>query len=475
MAGIILAADIGTSSLKAAFIDFDGKLLAYNRAPYKPEENGDITAAEWERAFARALESLRSRASLRAIDGICISGNGPTLVPLTAGGDALPVLYWHDSRKAAPPVSQRPVKQAQPRDSFFLPQAAWLKKNALPLYEKVNLFLSSHEWLAFRLGAEPRTVLPSGSYEKYYWDKEQCDLFGLDMAKFPPFIKMGNVMGHLSKEAASRLALPSGNLLKSGTPIIAGAPDFISALIGTGTITPGDVCDRAGSSEGINACADEPLQGQGFRLLPHVFDGLWNAGIVINSSGRLFDSFRKKAGLENTPYGELLKELIPSSTGKDVFENLDFSSPSLLAAALPKSGSTLELGRSVLCVMAFSVKHALETLAAIPFPVSLMRLSGGQSKSARWNQLKADITGVSLSLPEISDAELAGNAIIAVHALEAGAGELQEASFKSLVKRLIRFRAKYEPESCNKDFWESRYRLYIKNNSRQEYPKESKL
>ena len=452
MTGIVLTADIGTSSLKAAYIDLNGKLLAFCRMAYKPDLNGNVCAGAWERAFADTLENLHEQAPGCLVDAICISGNGPTLTPVTAEGDSLPPLYWHDKRTEKPQVSQVYVSS-----SFFLPHAAWFKKNASPLYEKTQFFISSHEWLAFRLGAEPKTVLPSAAYKPYYWDEQQCDLFGLDREKFPPYIKMGEVMGQVSKDAASRFCSFSGNSLKSGTPIIAGGPDFITALIGTGTGKPGDVCDRAGSSEGINACAAAPLKGEGFRLLPHAVEGLWNIGIVIESSGRLFDRYRTQAGLENISYEELLKELIPSPGDTGLFQNLDFSP---LAASHP----SLDTGRAVLCAIGFSVRSALGTLAELGYDISVMRVSGGQSKNRRWNQLKADITGVSLMVPEISDGELAGNAVLAALAME---GSRETDALKAATNRMIRFGEVYEPQKNVRDFWENRYGFFSLNNNAQ--------
>ena len=450
MAGIVLTADIGTSSLKAAFIDLDGKLLTFSRRVYRPDISGGIGADAWERAFADTLESLHSQAPSCVIDGICISGNGPTLVPVTAEGEALSPLYWHDGRKVQPPVSSPPASS-----SFFLPHAAWLKRNAFPLYERTKLFLSSHEWLASRLGAEPVTVLPSEAYEPYYWDEQQCYLFDLDRSKFPPFIKMGEIAGHVSKGASSFF----GSRLKSGTPIIAGGPDFITALIGTGTGKPGDVCDRAGSSEGINVCVAEAVYGESLRLLPHAVGGLWNAGIVINSSGRHFDRYRKHAGMEETSYEDLLAHLIPFSDNTALFD-LDFffhpDAPDFDPSRTPEKA---DLGRAVLCAIGFSVRSALETLAGLGLPVSVMRVSGGQGKNPRWNQLKADISGASLMIPEISDGELAGNAVLAALALEGR----KSTAIESTANRMIRFREIYKPQSGVAAFWENRYGLYRKD------------
>ena len=53
----------------------------------------------------------------------------------------------------------------------------------------------------------------------------------------------------------------------------------------------------------------------------------------------------------------------------------------------------------------------------IPFPDE-MRVAGGQAKSALWNQMKADITGMKISVPYCPDAELLGDAAFAFTALK---------------------------------------------------------
>jgi ribulose kinase len=88
----------------------------------------------------------------------------------------------------------------------------------------------------------------------------------------------------------------------------------------------------------------------------------------------------------------------------------------------------------------------LKDLADSGFIVKEMRVSGGQGKNSRWNQLKADITGVTLTVPEICDCELAGNAVLSAAALGAFG------SRKEAANRMIRFREIFEPR--NTAFWD---------------------
>jgi hypothetical protein len=59
--------------------------------------------------------------------------------------------------------------------------------------------------------------------------------------------------GWIKKNAAS-IGLPSG------VPVFDSGPDFIAALVGTATLFPGRLCDRAGSSEGLNLCSPKFLR-----------------------------------------------------------------------------------------------------------------------------------------------------------------------------------------------------------------------
>jgi sugar (pentulose or hexulose) kinase len=453
----VLSVDIGTSALKAAFIDLKGRLLSFARAAYVPEKGGAVLASDWERAFTLALEALRSqggRGARAAPSAICVSGNGPTLVPVTFSGEALPPLHWHDGRTV----------QGAPSPSFFLPHAAWLKEKEADQYKNTALFFSSQEWLSYRLGAEPVTVLPSKDYERFYWDEEQCGLFGLDRGKFPPFVKKGGLIGTVSSGGAG----PAG--LIPGTPIVAGAPDFIAALIGAGAMEEGSVCDRAGTSEGINLCVSSQVEAPvpGLRVLPHAREGFWNVGALIPSSGRLFEWYRALTGQAGRDYGELLAELIPSPEdarplSTELFFPPDaFDSP--CPVSLPPAGFSvpglsgrLQLGRAVLETMGFMARRAAEKISALGFPVQEMGVSGGQCRNRRWNSFKADITGITLHAPEIPDGELAGGAVLAAWAL----GEYP--SLEKAASAMIRMKESFAPRKESAPLWEERYRLYLKH------------
>ncbi|MDR2758071.1 MAG: FGGY-family carbohydrate kinase [Spirochaetaceae bacterium] len=454
---IILCVDIGTSALKASFIDARGHNHGFVREAYSREQlvRGVVTGSDWEKAFVRARGVLAKQAPDLKPDALCISGNGPTLVPLTEGGESLAPLHWYNGRADAPRIPE-------PLPSLFLPYAAGFLQENPEAYERTRYLFSAPEWLSFQCGAEPVTVLPSPLYEPSYWDETQCRKFGLDQDKFPPFVPLGSPIGGVSAKAAEYFDLPQG------IPIIAGGPDFIMALIGVGAIEPGIVCDRAGTSEGINYCTPAPVYIPGFRTLPHVEAGFWNLGAILPASGRFFDWYRELTGQTDGGYDELLEELIGKSVppgsgaalspGEGLFfpalPFLDKPSAAGLFMAFPGLLNRTGFGRAVLEALGFLVRDALEIFSSHGFPITEMRLSGGQSKNARWNQLKADLTACTLLLPEIRDGELAGDACIAARAL----GEFS--SLPQAVSGMIRFTGSYIPSPQKASLYTERFHVY---------------
>jgi xylulokinase len=439
-APVVLCADIGTSSIKLSLIDFDGKQRCFVREsfPFDKVSGGTVSASDWKEAFRKGIISLKKHCPDTELRAITISGNGPTLVPVTKSGESLLPLYWHDERLYTPPhVPQKPA-------SLFLPHAAWLKHHDKNQYDDVKIFLSTQEWLSCELGAEPVTVLPSPLYAPFYWDDAQCEMFGLDTSNFAPFTELGAGIGNVSAKASSFFDLPEG------TPIVAGGADYIMALIGTGTIHKGMVCDRAGSSEGINVCTNSPIRVSELRTLPHIKNGLWNVNAMIPKSGSLFEWYRDMTGQTDRSYQDMMQEIIGnqgfdcSSSGTDFFSSVNNA---YIPLSLKDDSSKTQLGRAIVESLGFMVLDSLQALQSYGFSVTEMRVSGGQAKNPLWNQLKANITGCTLHIPEIIDAELAGNACLAlVHLGEAS--NIDEAC-----QRIVRIKETFTPDPlCHKHY-----------------------
>jgi sugar (pentulose or hexulose) kinase len=83
-----------------------------------------------------------------------------------------------------------------------------------------------------------------------------------------------------------------------------------------------------------------------------------------------------------------------------------------------------------------------------------LRVTGGQSRIPFWCQLRADVTGKRVLLPEQEDSDLVGNACAGFHGL--GKYEtLTEAS-----ERMTRFQKTFLPNQANRQVYDDLYGVF---------------
>ncbi|OQX28968.1 MAG: hypothetical protein B0D92_06205 [Spirochaeta sp. LUC14_002_19_P3] len=442
---MILAADIGTSSLKAGLLSPSGELrkrvcVHYRRPPGLGGE--EFNPLEWEWAFCEALRQLPA-ASITAVG---ISGNGPTLVPTDEQGNPLaPAVMWHQERGV--PLEGQP--------SYYLPKAAWLKAHE-SAWPRTRWLFSPPEWLQFRLTARPSMGIPHETFQPYVWDENQIKAYGFDSKIFPEPVVMGRLAGRVTREGSALSGLPEGTLFA------AVGSDFMAALLGSGTVEPGMVCDRAGTSEGINYCARQPSGNPLLRDLPHLMEGLWNVAAILPSTGAVFEWYRRLIDHQNKPYEETLAAVDGIAAGLEAplfFPGHRNGIPwSFAGGSLhymePWHGGA-HIGRAVMEAIAYGVRRGIELLEASGMRTQEIRVSGGQARGRVWNQMKADITNRRLYIPMIEDAELAGCAACAVKAL-GGADSLLEAAACFVSARYV-----VEPRQEITQIYNESYRRYL--------------
>jgi len=176
---------------------------------------------------------------------------------------------------------------------FFLPKALDIKTNEPDLYEKTKVFLGCPELLAYALTGEARTSFPSDGFERWFWTDAILEALGLDGEKFPPFIRPGEAFGRLAAPAASRFGLNPGIL------VISGGSDFIAAILGSGAISPGQACNRTGTSDGINACTKARIDDGRLMSYGHPVRPFWNLSGIVSTTGKAVEWARNLLGAES--------------------------------------------------------------------------------------------------------------------------------------------------------------------------------
>ncbi|MGP1530522.1 MAG: FGGY-family carbohydrate kinase [Treponema sp.] len=423
----VLTADIGTSSLKAAFITEKGAVLQSSRVLF-PQS---VQAVDWVKAFLSVWAELVPKYNITAL---CISGNGPTLVGVPNRSRGIPVnaiknsecpfnLLIDQAQEDALFLWNEPIGHAAMPDthSLFIPRLFAFKTHHPHVWKQCRHLLSGPEYLMYILTGNAVTVLPEQRYKLAYWDTATLQKWGLETNSLAPFVPLGTEIGSFC-----------------GVPVIASGPDFIAALIGTNTLHTGAACDRAGSSEGINICIAKPCTSKQTLVLPSVIANLWNISYLIPHSGSSFAQFIAQEGFSPHSYRSCMEKIM--------------SEPFRLSAPYPNTQTGR--GRTFIEERGFHLRTGFNCIEQSSGHTPLYTLSGGQSKNAIWCQFKADITGRTFALPHCADAELLGNAALAFYTLGYYSTLSTAAANLSTIDRF------YEPEPHTATLYSEKYAAF---------------
>ena len=257
--------------------------------------------------------------------------------------------------------------------------------------------------------------------------------------------------------------------LPRGLPVIAVGPDFVVTQLGTATVYPGRACDRAGTSEGINLCSkaivdDSRLMGYG-----HVIEPWFNISGIISTSGKAMDWITDTFGSGHLKKEEFLDQIkdVPSGSDKLLFlpyltgERAPIWNPNARGAfiGLGLNHGKNEMVKAVLESVGYAIRDILEVMSENGAVVDELRITGGPSKSSFWNQIKADITGKNILVPESTESELLGNLSLTLCAL-GDSDNLAETA-----DSIVRIKKIYEPDTKNSNIYNEMFNIYKRSYS----------
>ena len=460
---MILAYDIGTSFLKGAVVDVDGKVCARAQVPVRAAcSDGPLQhecdANTWlsGMALVTAQLGLRERERPR---GVVISSNGPTLVPVSADGEPLDfAMTWMDRRAVREAELIAEYSESHVDASFYLPKALWIARHKPDLYEKTRWFLPCAEFVSYFITGNAYRMIPNIHFKEFFWNESAVPRVELDAEKFPAFLETGDHAGTVSDKAEEILGIPSG------LPVFAGGPDFAMSILGTAAVQTGRACDRAGTSEGLNLCWSAPVKDARLICYPHITPGLYNVSAILSTSGAALQWAADGLARRKGEVDSLVKEAqeAPAGAGRLIF--LPFLGPERFSLWTESAsgafiGLTLDHGRAemmraVMESTGFAVRWMLELMESNGCQAADLRVTGGLSRIPFWCQLRADITRKRVLLPEQEDSDLVGNACAGFHGL--GKYEtLTEAS-----ERMTRFQKTFLPNPANRGLYDDLYGVF---------------
>jgi xylulokinase len=385
---------------------------------------------------------------------VVVSGNGPTVVPVYEEPQVVGRIVHAPSANARLWLDRRAVDEAAEISarvgqfvdaSFVLPQVLHIARMNPAMYEKSRWFLSSFEYVNYLLTNEVATILHAEDAKRWYWTDELLYALSLDTAKFPPFKKPGDLVGTVTALAAKTLGLPQG------IPVFAAGPDFLVSILGCAVVEPGMVCDRSGTSEGINLCTNRPLDDNRLMTYLHPVAPYYNVSGIISTSGKAIGWIKKMMGLEEQSFDTLYAMMAEAPAGSEGLLFLPYLSGERapiwdpdargVFTGLSLASTKNHLLRAVAEGVCLAIYDVIDVMEELGGKVSALRITGGPSESAFLNQLKADVTGRPVSIPVVGDAELVGSMVIGRTALQ------DFHSFAEAANQLVAIGRQYQPKA----------------------------
>lgn len=488
----LLGVDVGTTSIKVAIIDQEARVLGMSSSSYKLiTPNQDYAQIDTEDMWDSYLKCIRLLQEGKGIDlsrvaGISISSLCPGLAALGANGEVLvdPIIY--SDRRSTEEAEM--IKAAAGEDKLFEITAntamagamsgtsmLWIKRNLPELYEQTKYFGHVNTLMAQRMSGAFAIDYSNASYTNlfetsggYRWSEYLCEKTGIDIEKLPPLHRSTDVVGGLINRDLIELGIPEG------TPVVIGGGDTACATLAAGVTRAGDVCESVGTTNVLTICVDQPKFDRGFINRCHVVEGTWIYQGALSHTGSSYQWFRdnfcqdmlKETGNPNEAFTLMNEEAAQANPGCDglVFlpymlgERSPIWDPYARGVFFGLSLQTTrkEMNRAIMEGCGYGLRQLSEIAERVTGrKIREFTSIGGGAKSEVWAQIKADITGVDISILDMNDMAPVGAALLA----GVGAGifkDVYEAADK-VEKKIYKV---VKSSDAHEDVYSKRYKVY---------------
>lgn len=443
---ILLAIDIGATSVKTGAFSYEGKLLAVKSAPNGPKLQPD-SPPDWRiwdvdeiwLSICQCSTAVMEKLGNPAVQGIAVTGFGADGVPMKKDGTILyPCISWHCSRTAA--QSARVSDSIGAKDLYTITgyhnypintfiRFLWLQENAPQALEQADYWLHVQDYIVYKLTGEFSTECTIASTEmsldlsKRNWSHQLFDQFGLTTDFLSPLHESGSIVGTVTTEASQQSGIPIGST------VVTGGHDTEMAIIGAGINSPETFLDINGTWEILmavtNRCSPSVEDfSSGLDWECHAIPGWWNCQALMIAGGVIEWIRNQFYRDQNDAYSIMMTEAEQSPLGSN---NLTII-PAFVRGMGPSqaydpSGAILgittqtnreDIARATFECLSYQFYQQIEAIErSFGVQAHSVRVTGGGQKNPFWMQMKADISGRALDVLQDVESSMLGAAILA--------------------------------------------------------------
>ena len=442
----VAALDLGTTGCRTFIFDLAGTIIAsdyqewqsFYPSPSFVEQDANIWWHSIKTTIDRAIK--KSGIDKTEIVSLSVTNQRETIVPVDIDGNPLyNALVWQDRRtvdqvefiKSKIGINKIYETTGLTIDPYFsATKILWFKDEKPEIYQKTHKFLLVSDFIIHKLTGKfitdysnaSRTMLFDIKNLKY--SEEIASEIEIDLDKMPDALESGVDIGEIVSEET---------LFDKKTLVVTGAGDQQSAALGVGVVSPGKIKCTTGTGSFILAYLSQPKFDPEKRVLCscHAVPGTWVQEASIFTTGAVLRWFRDQIGNAECvtaqegqdPYDLMIAEAEKSSIGANgllliphfVGSGAPHWNPLArgIIFGLALGHERKDLYRAVLEGVAYEIRKNIEVFKELGIEPKELMLTGGGSRSDFWNQIYADVLGITCVRNVIEESTSLGAAILA--------------------------------------------------------------
>ncbi|TFG58759.1 MAG: hypothetical protein E4H36_15085 [Spirochaetales bacterium] len=460
----IVSVDLGTTNIKVMLFgdDLSVRATVSENVRYERKENFvEFYPREYFDNLAAAIRKILETAAgmKEPVRTIILTGQAESLVTLDKTGNPLGRgISWLDMRSDAeckeltdtfPADITYPIT-GQPAiiPTWPVTKILWIKKHEPERFASVWKYLMLKDYILFELTGKLAGEFSIYNFTHYFdirkktfWD-DILKYAGIRRDQLPDLVEPLTDIGSLTPE--------TGRVLELGpeTSVNVGTLDHFSGMIGTGNIEGGIISESTGTVLSLATLLDKPLFTE--DKMPCHYGPFKDSYVLLPvcESGGISLEWYKKTFLPRISFDDMNSELEKRRMPKDLIflpYIIGVNAPEYNADAtgvfygIRAQHDAYDFCWAVMEGVCHLLKKNMNFFEKAGIRAERIISTGGGARSAFWNQLKADITGYEIAVPENEEAACFGVA------MAAAAAKGLVSDLESAVREHVSMKKTYKP------------------------------
>lgn len=482
--------DVGTTGVKAIVCDIYGNVFGSGfreydvifSTPGQAEQDPEAIWKKTKEVLGIAISTCKNRKQIQALS---LSVQGDAVIPVDVNikplYNAILGMDYRSERQSCffserfgdKKLFRLTGMRPHPMNSAI--KILWLMEEKPEIAERTWKFMTYSDFILSKLGADEPVIdytmasrTMAFSLDSYDWSDDILSAMKLDKIKLSKPIASGEKVGFLRRE----LMLEFG--LSRMVTLVSGGHDQTCAALGAGAVKENIAVDSHGTAEVISTAfckrhTSDVMFESYYPCYCHVKKGMYFIFSLNHIGGILLKWYRdnfcaveidESVATDSNAYKIMERKTKPGPSSVLVLPHFNGSGTPWCDLAskgaflgLTLSTSRHDITKGIMDSLTYEMRINMERLLTAGIEISDLRAVGGGANSPMWLQIKADVTGCTVSTLKVRESACLGAALLGFAGI--GACTLDEA-----VALAVKTDRTYTPDPSVQGKYNEKYIIY---------------